>query len=210
MAEVPHGDAAVAHNLSNAAELQGSPHTGGEALTTEAGGVGHDNHPDPAVAGVLNATVFVSLAMAVFIAILIWKKVPGLIVGGLDKQIAAIRTRLEEAKAIRAEAEALRDEYARKLASVDSEVAGMMAQAEQEAQAILAKAGEDAEALVARRTRMAEDKIAAAERAAVDEVRARAAAAAAAAAEQLIRERLDEAQDRKLVDQAISGLNRPH
>src|SRR5690349_21512102 len=122
MAEAPSGDALVAHNLSNAAELQDSPHTGGEALTTEAGGVGHDNHPDPAVAGVLNATVFVSLAMAVFIAILIWKKVPGLIVGGLDKQISAIRTRLEEAKAIRAEAEALRDEYARKLASVDSEV----------------------------------------------------------------------------------------
>lgn len=210
MAEAPHGDAAVAHNLSNAAELQGAPHTGGEALTTEAGGVGHDNHPDPAVAGVLNATVFVSLAMAVFIAILIWKKVPSLITRGLDKQIAAIRTRLEEAKAIRAEAEALRDEYARKLASVDSEVAGMMSQAEQEAQAILAKAGQDAEALVARRTRMAEDKIAAAERAAVDEVRARAAQAAAAAAEELIRERLGEAQDRKLVDQAIQGLGRTH
>jgi F-type H+-transporting ATPase subunit b len=210
MAEVPSGDALVAHNLSNATELQDSPHTGVEALETEAGGVGHDNHPDPSVAGILDATVFVSLAMAVFIAILIWKKVPGLIVGGLDKQITAIRTRLEEAKAIRAEAEALRDEYARKLASVDTEVAGMMSQAETEAQAILTKAGQDAEALVARRTRMAEDKIAAAERAAVDEVRARAAQAAAAAAEQLIRERLDQSQDRKLVDQAIQGLGRPH
>ncbi len=210
MAEAPSGDALVAHNLSNAAELQGSPHTGAEALEVEAGGVGHENHPDPSVAGILDATVFVSLAMAVFIAILIWKKVPALITGGLDRQIAAIRTRLEEAKAIRAEAEALRDEYARKLASVDSEVAGMMSQAETEAQAILTKAGHDAEALVARRTRMAEDKIAAAERAAVDEVRARAAQAAAAAAEQLIRERLDEAQDRKLVDQAIQGLGRVH
>ncbi|HEY0324969.1 MAG TPA: hypothetical protein VGC46_03190 [Allosphingosinicella sp.] len=199
-----------ASNLNDPHEAAGAPHSGGEALTTEAGGVGHDNHPDPAVAGVLNATVFVSLAMAIFIVILLWKGVPKLIVGGLDKQIAAIRTRLEEAKAIRAEAEALRDEYARKLASVDSEVAGMMTQAEHEAQAILTKAGEDAEALVARRTRMAEDKIAAAERAAVDQVRARAAAAAAAAAEQLIRDRLSAAPDRKRVDQAITGLNRPH
>ena len=47
-------------------------------------------------------------------------------------------------------------------------------------------------------------------RAAVDEVRARAAAAAAAAAEQLIRERLGDAQDRKLVDEAIQGLGRAH
>jgi F-type H+-transporting ATPase subunit b len=148
--------------------------------------------------------------MAVFIAILLWKKVPGLIAGGLDRQIAAIRSRLDEASQLRAEAEALRDEYARKLASADNEVAGLMNQAETESQAILAKAGKDAEALVARRTRMAEDKIAAAERAAVDEVRARAAAAAAAAAEQLIRERLDAQADRRLVDQAIQGLGRAH
>jgi len=168
------------------------------------------NEPAPFLGGTLDSTFFVGVAMAVFIAILLWKKVPGLIAGGLDRQIAAIRSRLDEAAQLRSEAEALRDEYARKLASADNEVAGLMNQAETESQAILAKAGKDAEALVARRTRMAEDKIAAAERAAVDEVRARAAAAAAAAAEQLIRERLDAQADRRLVDQAIQGLGRAH
>jgi F-type H+-transporting ATPase subunit b len=205
MAEEPKAEAAP-HNVPG----QQRDAAGGHAMTTEAGGTGHGNYPDPAVFGVLNATVFVSLAMAVFIAILLWKRVPGLITGGLDKQIAAIRARLDEAKALRSEAEALRDEYARKLASVDSEVAGMMSQAEAESAAILAKAEADAEALVARRTRMAEDKIAAAERAAVDQVRARAAEAAAEAAEQLIRERLDAGADKRLVDQAIQGLGRGH
>ena len=166
------------------------------------------DRPAPFLGGTLDSTFFVGVAMAVFIAILLWKKVPGLITRGLDRQIAAIRTRLDEAAQLRTEAEALRDEYARKLASADKEVAGMMGQAETESQAILAKAGRDAEALVARRTRMAEDKIAAAERTAVEEVRARAAAAAAAAAEQLIRERLDAPADRRLVDQAIQGLGR--
>jgi F-type H+-transporting ATPase subunit b len=168
------------------------------------------DQPAPFLGGTLDSTFFVGVAMAVFIAILLWKKVPSLIARGLDRQIAAIRTRLDEAAALRAEAEALRDEYARKLASVETEVAGMMRQAETESQAILAKAGTDAEALVARRTRMAEDKIAAAERAAVDEVRARAAQAAALAAEQLIRERLDTGADRRLVEQAIQGLARTH
>jgi F-type H+-transporting ATPase subunit b len=162
----------------------------------------------PFLGGTLDSTFFVGVAMAVFIAILLWKKVPGLITRGLDRQIAAIRTRLQEAEALRTEAEALRDEYARKLASVETETAGLVAQAEAESQAILAKAGQDAEALVARRTRMAEDKIAAAERAALDEVRARAASAAAAAAEQIIRERLDAQADRRLVDRAIQGLAR--
>jgi F-type H+-transporting ATPase subunit b len=189
-------------------EAEAMHKTGSDAVSTDAGHTGSTNHEEPAVAGFLDATVFVSLAMAVFIAILLWKKVPGLITRGLDKQIAAIRGRLDEAAALRAEAEALRDEYARKLASVDTEVAGMMSQAENEADAILAKAEQDAEALVARRTRMAEDKISAAERAALDEVRARAAQAAAAAAETLIRERLDAGADRRLVDQAIQGLGR--
>ena len=54
---------------------------------------------------------------------------------------------------------------------------------------------------------MAEDKIAAAERAAVDEVRARAAVAAAAA-EQLIRERMDAGADKAMVDSTISELAR--
>jgi F-type H+-transporting ATPase subunit b len=168
------------------------------------------DRPAPFLGGTLDSTFFVGVAMAVFIAILLWKKVPGLITRGLDKQIAAIRTRLDEAAQLRSEAEALRDEYARKLASAETEVAGMMGQAETESQAILAKAGQDAEALVARRTRMAEDKIAAAERAALDEVRDRAASAAAAAAEQLIRERFDAKADRRLVDQAIQGLGRAH
>jgi len=168
------------------------------------------DQPAPFLGGTLDSTFFVGVAMAVFIAILLWKKVPALVTRGLDRQIAAIRTRLDEAAQLRSEAEALRDEYARKLASADNEVAGLMSQAETESQAILAKAQADAEALVSRRTRMAEDKIGAAERAALDEVRARAASAAAAAAERLIRERLDAGADRRLVDQAITGLGRTH
>lgn len=207
-AEPQSGD--VASNLNDPHEASAMPRAGAQAVGTDAGHAGSSVHEEPAVAGILDATVFVSLAMAVFIAILLWKKVPALIARGLDKQIAAIRTRLDEAASLRFEAEALRDEYARKLASVDTEMAGMMRQAETESQAILAKAAADAEALVARRTRMAEDKIAAAERAAVDEVRARAATAAAAAAEQLIRERLDAGADRRLVDQAVEGLGRAH
>lgn len=198
----------VASNLNDPHETSAMPHTGGEAVQSEAGGIGETNHPDPSVAGILDATVFVSLAMAVFIAILVWRGVPRLITAGLDRQIAAIRARLDDAKALRAEAEALRDEYARKLAGADGEVAATMRQADTEAKAILAKAEQDAEALVVRRTRMAQDKIAAAERAAVDEVRARAASAAAAAAERLIRERMDAGADHRLVDQAIAGLGR--
>ena len=138
---------------------------------------------------------WVSLAMAVLIAIVLWKKVPGLIAGGLDNKIAQIKAQLDEAKSLRAEAEALRDEYAAKIAS-----------AEQDAEAILAKAESDSEAMVARRKRMAEDKIAAAEREAVDGVRASAANAAAAASRAIIADKHDSEADKKLADEVISSL----
>ncbi|MXO90523.1 F0F1 ATP synthase subunit B family protein [Pontixanthobacter aquaemixtae] len=148
----------------------------------------------------------VSIAMAVSIAIMLWKKVPGMITGGLDNKIAAIREQLDEAKKLRAEAEALRNEYAAKIAGAEKDAEAMMEGAQKEADAIVAKAEEDSKAMVARRKKMAEDKIAAAERDAVDDVRARAANAATAAAQDLIAKKHDASADGKLADQLIAGL----
>lgn len=202
----PHGS--VEQNLSDAAkgEGMGLPDTGTKALTIEHHGPSEE-HPDPSVFG-LDATVWVSIAMAAFIAILVWKKVPGAIAGMLDKQIAAIRTRLDEAKQLRAEAEALRDEYARKIAGIEAEAAAMVAHADEEAKAVLAKAEADAVDLTARRAKMAEDKIGAAERAAIASIRARAADAAAKAAAAIIAEKHGAAADKALVDKTIAGLGR--
>ena len=202
------GSAQVAENLANADKAEGMPDTGGHAVTVahdEAGG-----HAEPSIGGIFDATVIVSIAMAVFILILNDKKVPALITGGLDKQIAAIRERLDEAKQLRAEAEALRDEYARKIAGAEADAQAMLAHADEEAKALLAKAEADATELTQRRARMAEDKIAAAERSALAEVRAKAADAAAKAAAELIAARHDAAGDRRLVDRTIAGLGRPN
>lgn len=204
------GEGNVASNLAHAAELQGMPHEGAETFATTEGGTGAGHHAEPAVLGVLDATVWVSIAMAVLFAILFWKKVPGLVTGGLDRQIAAIRSRLDEAKQIRAEAEALRADYAARIASAEQDAQAMLAHAREEAAQLTAKAKADAAELVERRTRMAEDKIAAAERAALAQVRARAADAAARAAAELIAERHGAAADHALVDRTIAGLNRPH
>ena len=201
------GSAEVAQNLAHADSAEGMPDTGGHALTTTAA-EGAGPHADPALFGVLNGTVWVSLAMIVFLAILVWKKVPALIVGGLDKQIADIRKQLDDARALRAEAEALRDEYARKIADAENSAREMATHAEAEATAIVAQAKVDATDLVERRAKMASDKIAAAERTAIAEVRATAANAAAKAAAALIAERHGEAADRALVDRTIAGLGR--
>ena len=150
--------------------------------------------------------VIVSISMLVLILIMVWKKVPGMISGGLDARIAAIREQLDEAKRLRAEAEALRNEYADKIANAEKDAEAMMENAQKEADAILVKAEADSKAMVERRKQMAEDKIAAAERDAVEDVRNRAATAAATAAKSLIAEKHDASADAKLADEVISNL----
>jgi F-type H+-transporting ATPase subunit b len=174
----------------------------------EAAHAGAEHHAEPAIGGVFNATVIVSISMLLLIGIMLWKKVPALVAGMLDNRIAQIRAQLDEAASLRQEAEALRGEYQAKIAALDSETAAMRARAEQEAALMIAKAEEDAKALVARRQRMAEDRIAAAERSAVAEVRDTASRAAVAAARDIIADAHDSAADKPLVERAIADIAR--
>lgn len=159
----------------------------------------------PAAFG-LGPAAWVSLAMIVLLAVAIWKKVPAMLTGGLDKSIAEIRHQLDEAKQLRAEAEALRKEYADKIANAEKDAAAMLEHAKHEAEAIVAKAEADTTAVIGRREKMAQDKIGAAERAAVADLRARAADAAATAAGRLIATKHDAGADKALVDQVIAGI----
>jgi len=149
---------------------------------------------------------WVAMAMVAVFGVMLWAKVPAIVAGMLDKQIAEIRKQLDEAARLRTEAEALRAEYERKSRDAAKDAEALKAAADVEAKQIVAKAKADAEALIARRTKSAEEKIAAAERNAVAELRARAADAAAQAARGLIAEAHDAGADKALVDKAIASI----
>ena len=173
---------------------------------TEAGHGGAATHSEPELWGlapfqVVSVAMFVLLLFAFFGA-----KVHKTIAGGLDSKIEAIKEQLEEAKQLRAEAEALRKEYADKIASAEKDAEAMLTNAQHEADAILEKAEADSKAMVERRKRMAEDKIAAAEREAVQDVRNRAVAAATGASRKLIAEKHDAEADKALADKVIAGI----
>jgi F-type H+-transporting ATPase subunit b len=166
----------------------------------------HAEHVEPVAFGFITPSAWVSLAMLVFIGILIWKGVPRLIGGGLDARIAAIREQLDEAKKLRAEAEALRAEYAAKIAGAEKDAAAMLDHARTAAEEIVKQAEADTKAVIARRERMAKDKIESAERAAIDELRAEAASAAVERARGLIAAKHGADADRKLTDKVIAEI----
>jgi F-type H+-transporting ATPase subunit b len=161
---------------------------------------------EPVAFGFIGAGAWVAASMAVLILIMLWKRVPSIITNGLDKSIAEIRHQLDEAKQLRAEAEALRQEYADKISGAERDAAAMLEHAKHEAEAIVAKAETDTTNVIARRERMAEDKIAAAERTAISDIRARTATVATAAARRLIRDGHTADADRTLVNQAIGAI----
>lgn len=167
---------------------------------------GAAEHHETPTALFLTPGGWVALALLALVGIMIYMKVPALVAGMLDKQIADIRSQLDEAATLRKEAEALKAEYNKKLAGAAKDAESLKAAAEAEAKLIVAKAKTDAEALIARRAKSAEEKIAAAERNAIAELRAQAAEAAAQAARALIAKGHSASADRKLVDEAIAGI----
>ncbi len=161
---------------------------------------------EPKAFGYITPPVAVALAMAVLLLILWRVGVPKMVTSALDQRIADIKKQLDEAKQLRAEAEALKAEYEKKAKAADGELAELKANAEQQAKDIVAQAKKDAKAMVERRKQMAEEKIAAAERAAVDQLRDKAAKAAADAARGLIVDKLGADADSQLVDETIKSI----
>ena len=164
-----------------------------------------EQHEEATALG-MSAGGWVALSMLAVFGIMLRAGVPKLIAAMLDKQIAEIRAQLDQAKALRAEAEALRGQYAAKIAGAEADAAAMVEHARHEAEAIMANAEAQTTALIARREKMAQDKIGAAERAALADVRAIAANAATMAARGLIAENHDAQADKALIDTAIAGL----
>ncbi len=154
------------------------------------------------------ATVWVLLGLVVFIAVLVYMKVPSMLAAALDKRSAKIREELEEARKLRDEAEALLAEYKRKTGDADAEAGEIIAQARREAEALSAEAKTRIEDYVARRTRTVEQRIAQAETQAVAEVKSRAIDVAAAAAGRILAERAKGKAGEELVERSIDAVRK--
>ena len=132
------------------------------------------------------AQVWAQVALVVFLGIVFYLKVPGMISKSLDARAQKIAAELDSAKRLRNEAQALLTEYQKKRKDAEAEAAEIVAAARHEAETLAAEAKQKTEDYVARRTALSEQKIKQAENEAVNAVRAAAVDLAVAAAEKLI------------------------
>ena len=153
-----------------------------------------------------NTDFVVLLAFVVFIGILVYFRVPQRLAGLLDNRADGIRSEIEEARALREEAQTLLASYERKSREVQAQADRIVEQARGEAREAGEQARRDLDAQVARRIAGAEDQIAQAQADAIREIRDRAAQVAVAAAREVIAERMDESRQAALVDDAIDTV----
>lgn len=154
----------------------------------------------------MDATFWALVALIIFLAILAYFKVPAMVNGALDQRAGRIRNELDEARALREEAQQLLAEYQRKRREAEQEAKDLVSAAKREAKLIVADAKEKTEEYVARRTTLAEQKIAQAERDAVNEVRGRAVDVAVTAAGALIAEKVDAKINGTLFDASLQEV----
>lgn len=155
----------------------------------------------------LNNTNFVVLiAFVLFIGVLLYLKVPGMVGGILDARAEGIRKDLDEARNLREEAQAILASYERKSREVTEHAEQIVVHAKEEAASAAEAAKAELKASIARRLAAAEDQIASAEAAALREVRDRAASVAIAVAGEVIAKSMTAKDGGALIDSAIDDV----
>ncbi|HEX2351173.1 MAG TPA: ATP F0F1 synthase subunit B [Xanthobacteraceae bacterium] len=132
------------------------------------------------------AEFWVAVAFVIFVGVLGYFRAHELLLKSIDDRRERIKAEFDEARRLKAEAEALLATYRRKQQEAEYEAQAIVAGAKAEAERLAAEAETKIEEFVARRTKMAESKIAQAEAQALADVRSAAAELAVAAAEKIL------------------------
>ncbi|MBY5622822.1 F0F1 ATP synthase subunit B [Rhizobium leguminosarum] len=153
-----------------------------------------------------DATFFAFVGLVLFLALVVYLKVPGMMARSLDDRADQIRNELAEAKRLREEAQHLLAEYQRKRKEAEAEAAHIVAAAEREAEMLTAEAKKKTEEFVANRTALSEQKIKQAEVEAMKAVRSAAVDLAIAAAETVLAKRADTKIQSELFGTAVGQV----
>lgn len=154
-----------------------------------------------------NTDFIVTIAFVLFIGVLVYFKVPGLLMGLLDQRAQGIQSELDEARSLREEAQTLLASYERKQQEVQEQADRIVAGAKADAAAAAEQAKADLQVSIERRLAAAEGQIASAEAAAVKEVRDQAITVAVEVARDLMSKQLTAADGNKLIDAAIADVD---
>jgi F-type H+-transporting ATPase subunit b len=153
-----------------------------------------------------HAEAWVLVAFLLFVALMIYLKVPAMAARMLDERAAKIAKDLADAAKLRTDAEALVAEFKQKRIDAEKEAQGIIAQAKADAVEYAAETRRKLAESLERRTKQAEQKIAQAEAAAIKDVRNAASDLAVAAAQALMADAAKGAKGAELIATSIDAV----
>ena len=156
----------------------------------------------------MDATFWVGAAFLLFVGVLFYFKVPGMLTKALDDRAGKISDDLEQARQLREEAQALLANYERKQRDALSEAEEIIAHAREEALREAEIAANKLDETIARRQQAALEKIALAEAQAEAEVRDAAIEIAIGAATAIVAQQVKGDRADALIDGAAANLGR--
>lgn len=148
---------------------------------------------------------WLTLSLLIVLGLIVWKGAKPMM-ASLDARGERIRRELEEAQALREEAQKLLAESKRRQRDALEESKQIVEHAHHEATRVRETAERELEQSIERRRQMAEEKIRQAEVDALNQVRNRAVDAAVAAATRLIAENLGEAKSEEVTAKSIQDV----
>lgn len=148
------------------------------------------------------------LLALIVLLVLLRKPLQTALIGGLDNRAERIRSELDEAAKLHADAKALLAEHKAKLAEGEKQAGEIELQAKTEAERLEARLRDEFGTLTERRKEQAAERIAQEEARAVREVRGRAADLAVRATRKIITDKLGAGAADDAMRQAISEVER--
>ena len=149
---------------------------------------------------------FVAAAFFTVIGAFIYLKLPSKLMQSLDEKSAQIAKELDDAKALRAEAEKVLADFEEQRKQAEAQAEQMIADAKASAESTAAEARAAMQAAMERRTKQAEEKIARAQENLEKEARAAITSLAVDAAAHLVATGMTDEMAQKLVDGNIAEL----
>ena len=153
-------------------------------------------------------TVWVFIAVVLFLLCLMYFGIHKKIAGALDARAERIKTELDEARRLREEAQALLASFQRRQKEAEAQAEEIVRAARSDAENMAKQARADLADRLERRAAQAEAKIANAEAQAMSEVKAKAADLAMDTAEKILRTKLTAAEQSALVKDGIKQMGK--
>ena len=150
-----------------------------------------------------NTDFVVLISFILFALVLVYLKVPSMLGKMLDQRAASIKSELDEARALREEAQTILASYERKQKEVNEQASRIVDDARNEAKEAAEQAKIDLEKSVQRRLGAAQEKIASAQASAERKVRDASITVAVAAAAEILSSQMSADMSAKLTENAI-------